>query len=98
MGAYYAAAKAGLTFLPLNYRAKEAELEYMINTAGTKVLLVGDRYVDLINSLKDKLPGVRFIAVWRRRRQAPATRVNLSPMRPSLTKPTRISKKRTYPS
>ena len=41
---YYAAAKAGLTFLPLNYRAKEAELEYMINTAETKVLLVGDRY------------------------------------------------------
>ncbi|MGH8337179.1 MAG: AMP-binding protein, partial [Gammaproteobacteria bacterium] len=48
VGAYYAAAKAGLTFLPLNYRAKEAELEYMINTAGTKVLLVGDRYIDLI--------------------------------------------------
>ena len=36
---YYAAAKAGLTWLPLNYRAKDAELEYMINTAGAKVLL-----------------------------------------------------------
>ena len=63
VGAYYAAAKAGLTFLPLNYRAKEAELEYMINTAGTKVLLVGERYLDLINSLKDKLRGVSFVAV-----------------------------------
>ena len=62
VGAYYAAAKAGLTFLPLNYRAKEAELEYMINTAGTKVLLVGDRYIDLINSLKAKLPGVSLVA------------------------------------
>ena len=45
---YYAAAKAGLTWLPLNYRAKDAELEYMINTAGAKVLLVGDRYLDLV--------------------------------------------------
>ena len=47
VASYYAAAKAGLTFLPLNYRAKEPELEYMINTAGAKVILVGDRYLDL---------------------------------------------------
>ena len=47
---YYAAAKAGLTWLPLNYRAKDAELEYMINTAGAKVLLVGDRYLDLVGA------------------------------------------------
>lgn len=63
VAAYYAAAKAGLTFLPLNYRAKESELEYMINTAAAKVLLVGDRYIGLIDSLKAKLPGVRLIAV-----------------------------------
>jgi long-chain acyl-CoA synthetase len=63
VAAYYAAAKAGLTFLPLNYRAKEAELEYMINTAQTKVLLAGDRYIDLINRLKTKLKGVNFIAM-----------------------------------
>ena len=52
-----------MTFLPLNYRAKETELEYMINTAATKVLLVGDRYIGLVNSLKAKLPGVRLVAV-----------------------------------
>ena len=38
IASYYAAAKAGLTFLPLNYRAKDPELEYMINTAKAKVL------------------------------------------------------------
>jgi acyl-CoA synthetase (AMP-forming)/AMP-acid ligase II len=63
VAAYYAAAKAGLTFLPLNYRAKEAELEYMINTAKAGVLLVGDRYLGLINSLKPKLSGVSLVAV-----------------------------------
>jgi acyl-CoA synthetase (AMP-forming)/AMP-acid ligase II len=52
---YYGAAKAGLTFLPLNYRAKDGELEYMINTADAKVLLVGDRYLDLIARIQPRL-------------------------------------------
>ncbi len=60
---YYAAAKAGLTFLPLNYRAKEAELEYMINTAETKLLLVGDRYLDLIKRIHTQLNSLPCIAV-----------------------------------
>jgi acyl-CoA synthetase (AMP-forming)/AMP-acid ligase II len=62
VGSYYAAAKAGLTFLPLNYRAKEPELEYMINTAQAKVLLVGDRYADLVKRIAAKLPSTRLIA------------------------------------
>lgn len=60
---YYGAAKAGMTFLPLNYRAKDAELEYMINTAEAKVLLVGDRYADLVNRIAPRLTGTRLIAV-----------------------------------
>jgi len=55
VASYYAAAKAGLTFLPLNYRAKENELEYMINTAEAKTLLVGDRYLDLIKRIKPRI-------------------------------------------
>ncbi len=62
VAAYYAAAKAGLTFLPLNYRAKEPELEYMLSTAGARVVLVGDRYVDLALRLGPKLSGTRFVA------------------------------------
>ncbi len=60
---YYAAAKAGLTFLPLNYRAKETELEYMINTAGTKVLLVGDRYLDLVKIIQPRLKSPTLVAI-----------------------------------
>jgi len=63
VAAYYAASKAGLTFLPLNYRAKEAELEYMINTADAKVLLVGDRYIDLVTAIAPKLKGTRLVAL-----------------------------------
>ena len=59
---YYAAAKAGLTWLPLNYRAKDAELEYMINTAGAKVLLAGDRYLDLVTRVAPKLKTAKVVA------------------------------------
>jgi acyl-CoA synthetase (AMP-forming)/AMP-acid ligase II len=60
---YYAAAKAGLTFLPLNYRAKDAELEYMINTANAKVLMFGDRYVELIERIKSRLKVSKLVAL-----------------------------------
>ncbi len=60
---YYAAAKAGLTFLPLNYRAKDAELEYMINTAQAKALLVGDRYLELISKIRSRLSASRIVAI-----------------------------------
>jgi len=63
VASYYAAAKAGLTFLPLNYRAKDPELEYMINTANAKVLLTGDRYVELVNRIASKLPTTRLVAI-----------------------------------
>ncbi|HVN90294.1 MAG TPA: AMP-binding protein [Candidatus Binataceae bacterium] len=62
VAAYYAASKAGLTFLPLNYRAKEAELEYMINTAKAKVLLIGDRYLELINRISSKFNDTQMLA------------------------------------
>ena len=55
IAAYYAAAKCGLTFLPLNYRAKDPELEYMINTAAVKVLLVGERYHEQIRRIRPRL-------------------------------------------
>ena len=60
---YYAAAKAGLVFLPLNYRAKDAELEYMINTAQTKALLVGDRYLELVNKIQSRLSANTIVAI-----------------------------------
>lgn len=57
--AYYAVAAIGAVFVPLNYRAKTPELEYMINTAGIAVLLVGGRYQSLIDELRPRLTTVR---------------------------------------
>jgi acyl-CoA synthetase (AMP-forming)/AMP-acid ligase II len=55
---YYAAAKVGATFVPLNYRAKHEELTYMINTSDIHTLFVGERYLDLVATLRAELTGV----------------------------------------
>src|SRR6266542_3984033 len=52
---YYAGAKLGAVFVPLNYRAKQEELAYMCNNSETKVLFVGERYLDLANKIKPDL-------------------------------------------
>ncbi len=58
---YFAAAKTGAMYLPLNFRAKGEELAYMLNNSEAAVLLVGDRYIEVVNSVKDKLTSVRHI-------------------------------------
>jgi acyl-CoA synthetase (AMP-forming)/AMP-acid ligase II len=52
----YATAAAGATFVPLNYRAKLHELEYMIGCAAPKVLFVAERYESLLDELEGSLP------------------------------------------
>jgi len=56
---YYATATLGATFVPLNYRAKQPEIEYMVTAAEVKVLFIGDRYVDQIKQLQPSFTSVR---------------------------------------
>jgi acyl-CoA synthetase (AMP-forming)/AMP-acid ligase II len=56
---YFAAAKLGAIYLPLNYRGKAEEQEYMINFAEVHTIFTGDRYLDLIDSIKNKLTSVK---------------------------------------
>ncbi len=56
---YYACAKLGALFVPLNYRAKKEELTYMVNTAEVALLFVGSRYVDLLRSIQSGVTTVR---------------------------------------
>ena len=56
--AYFATSMLGGVFVPLNYRAKADELEYMVTTAGVRVLMVGERYVPLVASIRDRLLSV----------------------------------------
>lgn len=49
--AYFAAAKLGAIFVPLNFRAKADELTYMVLNAEAKVLFVGERYLGMVNGM-----------------------------------------------
>lgn len=50
---YYACARLGACFVPLNFRAKREELAHMLNASEASVLFVGSRYLDLLASVRD---------------------------------------------
>jgi len=56
---YFAAAMAGAIFVPLNFRAKADELGYMLTNAEVKILLVGNRYLDMVDALLPQLPTIK---------------------------------------
>jgi acyl-CoA synthetase (AMP-forming)/AMP-acid ligase II len=56
---YYACAALGLTFVPLNYRAKDEELTHMLNISEAQALFVSRRYLDLVNRIRPTLSSVR---------------------------------------
>jgi acyl-CoA synthetase (AMP-forming)/AMP-acid ligase II len=57
--AYFAAAKIGAIFVPLNFRAKSEELAYMAGNAEAAVLLTGARYFDMVKEMLPQLPSVK---------------------------------------
>ncbi len=56
---YFAVAKLGAIFVPLNFRAKADELAYMITHAEAKTLFVGNRYLDMVNAMLPQLPSIK---------------------------------------
>ena len=57
--AYFATAKLDAVFVPLNFRARADELTYMVNDCAPKVLIVGQRYVELVRSCTDDCKSVQ---------------------------------------
>lgn len=57
--AYFAVAKLGAIFVPLNFRAKADELTYMVSNAEAKMLFVGSGYTDMVNAMLPELPCVK---------------------------------------
>jgi acyl-CoA synthetase (AMP-forming)/AMP-acid ligase II len=56
---YFAVAKTGAIYVPLNFRAKGNELSYMLNTAEATALIIGERYIPLIDSIKSELKSLK---------------------------------------
>jgi fatty-acyl-CoA synthase len=48
---FFAAAKLGIIFVPLNFRLAGPELEYQLNNAGVRLLVFHDSFTDRIQSI-----------------------------------------------
>ncbi len=53
--AYFAATKLDCIFVPINFRARAEELSFMLNDSGVKVIVMGQRYQDMLNEIKPEL-------------------------------------------
>ncbi|HEX77741.1 MAG TPA: long-chain-fatty-acid--CoA ligase [Dehalococcoidia bacterium] len=58
---YFAAAKLGAVLVPLNFRAKQDELSFMLENAEANALLVGERYLDLARAMLPGLPNIKNV-------------------------------------
>jgi fatty-acyl-CoA synthase len=61
--AFYAVPQIGAVLVPMNYRLTPEDFVYIINHSGASVVCVDSDYLDAVNSVRDRLPGVRhFVA------------------------------------
>jgi acyl-CoA synthetase (AMP-forming)/AMP-acid ligase II len=61
---YYAASKAGVAPVPLNYRLAPPEWAYIMNDAGARLVVAQPELAVALNSVRDELTSVtRFLAV-----------------------------------
>ena len=58
---YYASASLGATFVPLNFRAKPDELQYMLDASDVNVLFVAERYWSILEQIRASLPKIQHV-------------------------------------
>jgi|SRR5271157_1545296 len=58
-----AAMKSGVIGSPFNTRLTASELEYIINYSETRVLFLGPEFIDIINTLKTRLPKIEHYVI-----------------------------------
>lgn len=60
---YFATAKLGAIFVPLNFRAKEDEISYMLQNAEALVFFAGERYLDLAEKIRPSIKVSKYISI-----------------------------------
>ena len=60
---YFACAKLGAIYVPLNFRAKPDEISYMLQDSEASVVIVGERYVPLVDGIRSEIPGVQHFVI-----------------------------------
>ena len=61
---FYAVPQIGAVLVPINYRLSAGEFEYIITHSGATVVCVHEDYLECVDTLRPRLPGVRhFVAL-----------------------------------
>ncbi|HEY8044143.1 MAG TPA: long-chain-fatty-acid--CoA ligase [Streptosporangiaceae bacterium] len=61
--AFYAVPQIGAVLVPVNYRLTPEDFVYIINHSGASVVCVDEDYLESVDSIRDRIPGVRdFVA------------------------------------
>lgn len=61
--AFYAVPQIGAVIVPINYRLSVEDFVYILNHSGATVLCAQGDYLDAVDSIRDRLPGVKhFVA------------------------------------
>ena len=63
MEAVYAAFKAALVPVNVNYRYREEELRYLLDNADAEIIVVHEDFVDLLAKVLDQLPQIKGILI-----------------------------------
>jgi long-chain acyl-CoA synthetase len=62
--AYYAAAHGGFALVPMNARLSAPEIEYILNDAGAKVLLVAQPFLPLLEATRSNLTSIEAVVAY----------------------------------
>ncbi len=63
LASFYAVPQIGGVLVPVNYRLTAEDFVYIVNHSGSSVLCVDQDYLDDVDAIRDRLPGVRhFVA------------------------------------
>ncbi len=58
---YYATASVGATYVPLNFRAKTEELQYMVDASDINIFFCSERYWPILQEIRADLPKVEHV-------------------------------------
>lgn len=61
---FYAVPQIGAIVVPINFRLTAADFAYILNHSGTRLVCVHAQYLDVVDSIRDQIPGVRFFVAF----------------------------------
>jgi acyl-CoA synthetase (AMP-forming)/AMP-acid ligase II len=60
---FYSVPQLGAVLVPINYRLTPEDFVYIVNHSGSTVLCVAEEYLDAVDGIRDRMPGVtHFVA------------------------------------